>query len=278
MSYSGKTILLATQHKKEEAIAPVFKEHLQCNVWVPNDFDTDQFGTFSGEIARTGNQYEAMIFKAKQAAEKYQYDYVVSSEGSFGPHPTLYFVPGAIEMLAFLDIKNDITIVETLVTQETNFAHCDITAMEEPSEFLKSIDFPSHGVIVRDLISKQIIAKGIQQREVLQQVIQQGFQNTKQIRIETDMRAHMNPTRMKIISSLANKLVKRIATCCPSCNTAGFGKISLSGNLCCEACGTLTELYKEKVLNCVKCEFKSYLAREDGLLQASQKYCPYCNP
>jgi hypothetical protein len=278
MSYTHKTILLATKHKKEQVIAPVFKAHLQCDVWVPSDFDTDQFGTFTGEIARTGSQYEALIFKAKRAAEKYQYDYVVSSEGSFGPHPSFYFVPGAIEMLAFLDIKNDINIVETLVTQETNFAYCDVTEIKEPVDFLKSIHFPSHGVIVRDLSNNQIVAKGIEQRDVLMQVIQQGLEKAKHMRIETDMRAHMNPTRMKTIRSLTELLVKRIATCCPACNTPGFGKIALSGNLCCEDCGTPTELYKEKVLNCLKCDYKSYLARDDGLLQASPQYCPYCNP
>jgi hypothetical protein len=181
-------------------------------------------------------------------------------------------------MLAFLDINNDITITETLVTQETNFAHHDVTTTAEPIDFLKSINFPSHGVIIRDFSNNQILAKDIQQHEVLMQVIQQALQNAKQIRIETDMRAHMNPTRMKTIRSLAEILVKRIITCCPACNTPGFGKISVVGNLCCEACGTPTELYKEKILNCLKCDFKSYLAREDGLLQASQRYCSYCNP
>jgi hypothetical protein len=278
MSYADKTILLATQHQKEQAIAPVFKQYLECDVCVPSDFDTDQFGTFTGEIARAGNQYEALILKAKKAAEKYQCDYVISSEGSFGPHPSFYFVPGGVEMLAFIDIKNDITIVENLVTQETNFSHYDMTAIDEPTDFLRSIYFPSHGLIIRDLNSNQILAKGIQEHSVLMQVIKQGLDNSKHIRLETDMRAHMNPTRMNNIASLAEKLVKRIISCCPACHTPGFGKILLSGNLCCEACGTPTELFKRKVLNCLKCDFKSYLAREDGLFRASQQYCPYCNP
>lgn len=82
MLYARKPILLASKHKKEQAISPPFNQILQCELWVPNDFDTDQFGTFIGEIARTGNQYETLIMKAKNAAEIYGYKQVIASEGN----------------------------------------------------------------------------------------------------------------------------------------------------------------------------------------------------
>lgn len=278
MSYAGQTILLASKHKKEQAIAPPFKQILQCELWVPNDFDTDQFGTFTGEIVRTGNQYEALILKAKKAAEMYGYKHVIASEGSFVPHPSLYFVPAAVEMLVFLDVEADLTIVESLVSQETNYAHCDLDQFKLPDEFLKSVGFPEHALIGRQIDTGEIIAKAIQTEEQLRQAITVGLRKGGKVRLETDMRAHLNPTRMKILGNLAKKLVQRIETQCPGCATAGFGKITYEGNLCCEACNTPTELYQHKILNCLKCDFQRRVGREDGLLQASQQYCPYCNP
>ena len=278
MSYAKKTFLLATQHQKELAIAPIVKQHLECNIWVPNNFNTDQFGTFTGEIKRIGSQYDALIIKAKQAAQQYDYDYVISSEGSFGPHPHYYFMPGAIEMMAFIDMKKELIIAETLVTQHTNFDHYDIIIPEAPINFLKKIKFPSHAIILRDLDSNEILSKGIRESHLLIKTIKNQLAHNTRLRIETDMRAHMNPTRMYTIRLLAEKLVQRIATHCPSCYTPGFGHITFSGHLDCEFCDTPTKLYQQKVLNCLSCDFKSYLPRDDGLQDAPQQYCPYCNP
>ncbi|HAT9490883.1 TPA: hypothetical protein JBD00_06580 [Legionella pneumophila subsp. pneumophila] len=279
MHYQNQRVLLASKHQKEKAIQPPFEEKLGCRIHVPADYDTDQFGTFTGEIPRKASAYETLILKAKAAAKQFGYRYVISSEGSFGPHPQLYFCPADTELMAFVDLDNDLIIAEHEVSTETNYSHIDISATDDYEAFLNKAKFPSHGIIVRALNSEEnYIQKGICEREQLKTAIQKAFTYSTTIRLETDIRAMMNPLRMNVINKLAVKLVHRIQQYCPQCHTPGFGKISSEGHLACISCGTPTELYLRKVLNCLKCEFKTYQARDDGLEFADQRYCPYCNP
>ncbi len=52
MNYIDKVVLLASKHSKEQAIEPVLRQKLGCQLHV-DDIDTDLFGTFTGEIPRT---------------------------------------------------------------------------------------------------------------------------------------------------------------------------------------------------------------------------------
>ncbi|HAT1595695.1 TPA: hypothetical protein JAN72_13080 [Legionella pneumophila] len=279
MHYQNQRVLLASKHQKEKAIQPPFEEKLGCTIHIPVDYDTDQFGTFTGEIPRKASAYETLIQKAKAAAQQFGYRYVISSEGSFGPHPQLYFCPADTELMAFIDLDNDLIIAEHELSTETNYSHIDISDQDDYEAFLDKAKFPSHGIIIRTLDSENhFIEKGIRDRDYLRTVIKKAFEFSPRIRLETDMRAMMNPLRMNTINKLAVKLVHRIQQHCPQCHTPGFGKISSEGHLACISCGTPTELYLRKVLNCLKCEFKTYQARDDGLEFADQRYCPYCNP
>ncbi|HAU1192432.1 TPA: DUF6671 family protein [Legionella pneumophila] len=279
MHYQNQRVLLASKHQKEKAIQPPFEEKLGCTIHIPVDYDTDQFGTFTGEIPRKASAYETLIQKAKAAAQQFGYRYVISSEGSFGPHPQLYFCPADTELMAFVDLDNDLIIAEHELSTETNYGHIDISDQDDYETFLDKAKFPSHGIIIRTLDSENhFIEKGIRDRDYLKTAIKKAFDFSPRIRLETDMRAMMNPLRMNTINKLAVKLVHRIQQHCPQCHTPGFGKISAEGHLTCVSCGTPTELYHRKVLNCLKCEFKTYQARDDGLEFADQRYCPYCNP
>jgi hypothetical protein len=94
------------------------------------------------------------------------------------------------------------------------------------------------------------------------------------LRLETDMRAMMNPTRMQVINKLAIKLVKRLQCDCKQCKTPGFGKVSVKGNLLCALCGTETALYQLKVLSCIKCNYQEFIPRQDGMGKADPTFCP----
>lgn len=50
--FSGKRVLLASMHGKESAIGPVLEHRMGWKLELATDLNTDQFGTFSGEIAR----------------------------------------------------------------------------------------------------------------------------------------------------------------------------------------------------------------------------------
>ncbi len=92
------------------------------------------------------------------------------------------------------------------------------------------------------------------------------------------MRADMNPTRMKLIGELAQKLANRIATACPKCDSPGFGLIHTEMGLPCSSCEMPTELTLNEVWGCVCCNHTEKRGRKDGLKQASPADCPFCNP
>ena len=83
--YNNAVVALATKHRKETVIAPSFEKDLGMKLVLP-DVDTDRLGTFTGEIARTGDALQTAIDKAKLAMKKTGMPYGLASEGSFGPH------------------------------------------------------------------------------------------------------------------------------------------------------------------------------------------------
>lgn len=278
MTYDNQLILLATKHKKETVIAPVFSKYLGCNIVVPSDFDTDQFGTFSGEIPRLKPPLATAIDKAQDAINRFNHPYAIASEGSFGPHPAFYFAPADMEIMVFVDQTRQLTITETEVSTETNYGSLTVSALNQHQDFLTEVHFPSHRLMVRSLDDAKIIAKGIGDEVSLNLALQQALSSSKEARIETDMRAMHNPTRMKIIERLARKLAERVATCCVGCGTPGFGHTETKGSLPCSVCGSATELHEYIVLSCLKCDYTVTKQRVDGLEQADPQFCQYCNP
>jgi hypothetical protein len=278
MTYESIDILLATKHKKEEAIRQPFIDAFNANIIVPNDYDTDVFGTFTGEIPRLMNAYDTVIKKANDALFTYSYEYAIASEGSFGPHPTLFLSPADIEIMCFVDRKKNITITETELTTKTNYAHLDITPLTDYASFLKQIQFGSHALVIRLLDNNEIVDKGIKTLDELTITLNKSFKQSKQLRLETDMRAMMNPTRMSVINTLAIKLVNRLKCTCRKCETPGFGKLAFKDHLDCGACGSKTNLHKYQVSQCIQCDYQELHPRADGLSFCDPTYCNDCNP
>jgi hypothetical protein len=277
MDYRNQSVLLASKHEKEKVIAEVFFNKLSCTLEV-HEFDTDQFGTFTGEIARTLNPYETCVLKARRAAEHCGYDLAIASEGSFGPHPAFPFIPSDHEIMVFLDRKNKWMIAEQYTTSKTNYRMMTITPNTELDDFLEKAGFPEHALTLQTNSDKMVIAKGIRDIEALQAALALGFQHENELFIATDMRAMMNPLRMQAISVLAEKLAHRIQCCCPNCSTPGFGLKKTSGSLPCNECLSPTSLYQHEVWGCIQCEYQETHPRKDGLEAAEPQYCDYCNP
>jgi hypothetical protein len=58
------TLVIATMHGKEKVIAPLLVKALGVKIIVPENFDTDLYGTFSGEIE--GKRRHCSSFKRHQ--------------------------------------------------------------------------------------------------------------------------------------------------------------------------------------------------------------------
>lgn len=277
MYYRNQSVLLASKHEKEKAIAAPFMTRLSCTLRV-HDFDTDQFGTFTGEIPRTLSPYETCLLKAKTAAKHYNCPLAVASEGSFGPHPAFPFVSSDHELMVFFDRTRDWIIAEQLVSQKTNYATLTINKNTDLDAFLKRVYFPSHALIVQVPSNNHVLAKGVNDLESLNHQLDLGFETEKELLLATDMRAMMNPTRMEVIGELADKLTRRIASLCSRCNRPGFGFKTTKGFLPCALCGSSTSFYEQEVWGCIGCEYTEYKMRQDGRLKADPSYCYYCNP
>jgi len=81
--YRGVTAAFATKHFKESVVAPAFAT-LEISVVVP-EVDTDQLGTFTGEIHRVGTPKEVVLKKARLGIQASGLLYGIASEGSIGP-------------------------------------------------------------------------------------------------------------------------------------------------------------------------------------------------
>jgi hypothetical protein len=277
MYYQNQTILLASKHQKERAISAPFWHRLSCTLDV-HDFDTDQFGTFTGEITRTASPYATCLLKAKSAAQYFSYSLALASEGSFGPHPKVPLLPCAHEIMIFVDLERDWIISEQIMSHHTNYAIMTINAKTELETFLNQVGFPSHGLTLQSAQDKQVLAKGIRDEATLASVLQQGFQQNEELLLATDMRAMMNPTRMEMIHELADKLAIRISNVCMKCHAPGFGFKKIQGQLPCQCCGGPSSYFKEEIWGCIRCEYQECRQRSDGLLVADPSYCFVCNP
>jgi hypothetical protein len=277
--FAGRELVIATKHQKELVIAPALEESIGVKCFVPKDFDTDQFGTFCGEIERKLSPLETARMKCYAAMAATDSDLSVSSEGSFGPHPSLVFIPGDEEWLVFIDKKNNLEISVRELTTETNFNGRQITTKTELTDFASSAKFPSHGLIMtftRNGVKDTI--KGIQDWDLLFDAFDTHIHTGESVIVETDMRAFCNPTRMGIIKRAVSKLIEKIESVCPVCNTPGFGVIEVRDGLPCSLCHCPTRSIRSHLYRCQRCNHGHEIHFPNGKMKEDPMYCDYCNP
>lgn len=281
LNYERCRIVLTTKHRKQDAIGPAIRELLSAEI-VPFEFDTDTLGTFSGEIAREGTALECVRRKCELGIEYSNADYAIASEGSFGPHPSLPFIPCDYELLYFNDRRRGFCLHESLISTKTNYRMQSLGSYEELVRFGENAQFPSHALIVRPNVSldRSVIFKGIQSAYELRRAFEecQRTSSDGNVWVETDMRAHMNPTRMSTIAELAVKLCRRLLEECPACKAPGWGMVGTEKGLLCGYCSFPTEMISSEIHGCVLCDHSEITSRPDGLTFASPKYCGRCNP
>lgn len=271
MAYRGTTAALATRHGKEQAIAPAFAA-LGMALRVPHDIDTDTLGTFTGEVPRPAPMRETARMKARLGMDATGLPIGIASEGSFGPHRVIPFLAAGRELMVFIDDERGIEVAEEALSERTNFAALELVPGADLEGFLTRAGFPQHALVLRH---GDAIHKGIATRGDLDRLLARC---DGPARLETDMRAHLNPTRMAEIAALAGRLAQRLATDCPACGTPGFGPVRREAGLPCEDCGAPTPLIRSIVLGCARCAHEHHQPRQDMRAAASPADCPECNP
>ncbi len=277
--FSGRKVIIATKHQKEKVIAPLLENELGLEAQVLEGFDTDVFGTFTGEVERLYDPVETARQKCIKAMELSGCDMAIASEGSFGNHPSIIFVPADSEIVLLIDKKNELEFIVSEISTKTNFNGSEIKSYSELQTFAEHSLFPSHGLILRkSKDSKDDIFKGITTAEELKKHFDYLMEKYGSVYAETDMRAMYNPTRMEIIETAAQKLIVKIKSLCPNCQTPGFSTTEVLPGLTCENCGAPTRSTLLHILSCQSCGFKEEKMYPSGRRYEDPMYCDVCNP
>ena len=281
--FAGRVAVIATMHRKEAAIAPLLESSLGVQTHVPSNFNTDSFGTFTRDIDRPADQLATARLKAKGALELTGETLAIASEGSFGPHPQIPFVPCDRELIVLLDLEHNLEIVGQAISTDTNYRSQTIRSLDDALAFAQTVGFPDHGLVVMPTTEgspSEAIAKGITTESALTAAVEDVLADSPSgtAHIETDMRAHCNPTRMQVIAEATEDLVRAIAQRCPSCDCPGFAIVRRNPGLPCGWCGTPTLLTWSITYRCQRCALEEEDKFPEGQPTADPGNCPYCNP
>lgn len=284
--YWGAKIVFSTMHKKENILSSIFKQKLNIDFLVPPAINTDQFGTFTGEIKRESALKEVLRKKALLGLELCQQDVGLASEGSFGPHPWMPFVECNQESLLLLDKKRNIEIFVNHINTKNRAHYAEVSRDEELSCFLTTIGFPQQAVIVKPTHdysgSSDYIFKGLTNEKKVSQAIKIIYNDLKlkKIWIETDHRAHLSPARRQTILEAGRQLLAKIMSVCPTCNYPGFDMSDVIRGLVCSECGQPSRHPKEEIWTCSNrlCFYSEVKPRWDGMTSLDPSECEECNP
>ena len=274
--------VIATMHGKETVIAPLLQGALGLRTELPTDFDTDCFGTFSGDVPRVDTALATARAKIAAAFKQVPHAHIgIASEGSFGPHPLLPMIPIDNELLLLIDRRAGIEVAGHHATPRTNYAHCVVTAAEAAVAFAQRIGFPAHGLIVIGALDGKpapahMLRKNLTTLPELLVAVADGIAVCGAAMLQTDMRAHRNPTRMRAIRRATIDLVRRYRSRCPRCARAGFVITERLPGLPCPACNAPTRMLRATASVCTGCGCCYEQAGEAA--SADPDGCDHCNP
>jgi hypothetical protein len=277
--FEGRKLVIATKHGKESVISTLLEETFGVITCVPNSLDTDVLGTFSGEVERIHDPLTTARLKCQMAMDIANCDLAIASEGSFGPHPALYFVPADDELLLFVDKLNALEIVVREISTNTNFKGGFIQSGEELLDFASRSNFPSHALIIKaEKNGIKEARKGIMDQEMLLSTFIDFQQRFGKVYVETDMRAMHNPTRMDVIRNATLKLIEKINSKCPKCELPGFSITDRKTGLPCEICNWPTQSTLSFIYHCQGCSYSLEVKFPNGKTTEEALYCDLCNP
>ena len=277
--YTGRSAALATMHGKLPLIAPTFGE--QVNLQVINvSINTDAFGTFTGDIARTMTPIATAEAKAREAMERSGLQLGLASEGSIGTDAVIGFLVLDTELLVLVDDQRGIVISEAFSSHDIVAGSFSPDSDRSIEDFLTRVDFPNHGLIVKTVGgSTSCAVQGITDRSELNQVIAQmrDSRRYEQLIVESDLRAHYSPSRRRNIRQAAHRLAARVGRLCPNCSCPGWGTTQTIFGLPCRWCGTTCQsVPRAHIWGCYACDHLWVKELDDEF--SDPKHCPACNP
>jgi len=271
--YRGRQVAVGTRHGKQDQFRPAFTEILGAHLVTPPNLDTDQFGTFSGEISRPGAAVAAARAKARLAMEVTGLPLGLSTEASYGRLPDGN-CPGHEEIVLFVDSELHIEVLEgNRTTSVPGSSHAVARGADVPAYLLAGL--PNQALIVRgeDVDPVKGIT-GVADLHTAVATVSALSAHSLAI-VEPDLRAHHNPSRRVVLTTLAERLARRLATACPACGAPGFGQVDNEYGLPCRVCATPTPAAWRAVQGCPRCPHTTTVAVAES---GDPALCPACNP
>lgn len=277
--YFGSTAVITTKHEKDILLAPAFRE-VGIELQLAN-LDTDQLGTFSGEIKRIDSQRETAVKKARLGMQSTGIKIGLASEGSIGADPLVPLLFSNIECLAWVDDLLGFDLVEFYRSFEIKTFYAEFSSDDSIDALMDSIqasnDLSRNALIVRTKDPADSVIKGINDIRKLRSAILSISKTFDFAVIESDFRAHFSESRRNNISRCANRLIARLKSNCPTCDIPGFGHKRFTVGLPCQYCGQeVTNFVSGEVIGCVKCGYE--IEKSNGLTEADPGSCKDCNP
>ncbi|MBS1976676.1 MAG: hypothetical protein JST46_04865 [Bacteroidetes bacterium] len=277
--WTGRRLVIATQHGKEKMLSPLLEKCWGVITEVPNHLDTDKFGTFTGEVQRIDGALEAARKKCAEALRISHATLALASEGSFGSHPDVPFLPVDEELLLLTDKDSGREYIASEISTDTNFDGRPLASWKEAEDFAAAIGFPSHGLIIRPSTDNfTFLEKGITDWRLFRAAFDSCLKSSGSVYAETDMRACFNPTRMKVIEAAGRKLIELVNSRCPICSAPGFGVSRTITGLPCRLCHLPTASIRSLEYSCQECGNRSVVPRPDRKEFEEPMYCVHCNP
>ena len=280
---SSRIAWLVTRHGKARALRPALGAAAGLAVRTLRAVDTDAFGAFSRETDRRGSPLDAARAKIDAGAAAHPGATVLlASEGSFGPHPAIPFLALGDELVLLRDLRTGLEVAGRDIGPATNYAHRVVSGPGEALAFADACGFPAHGMIVLGVVEGRpapdaFACKTARTREDLARAVAGAVEACGSAFVETDMRAHRNPTRLSAIRRAGRDLSLRLASPCPRCARPGFWRVRSLPGLPCSDCGAPTRRPVAEVLGCSGCGHESE-RRLAGEAWADPAVCENCNP
>lgn len=272
-------VAFATKHGKESVVGHVFENalgweirHIEC--------DTDQFGTFSGEVERPYSAEQTARLKALAGIELSGIPRGIASEGTIGPHPAIPVIVADVEVMVYVDRERGYDIVERYVSSDIVAIREQLTNEQMIDDVVFKADLPRHAVILRHPDSSMNwVRKGLTDVASLTDAYREftaTFPGSSPA-VESDFRAMHSPSRMRNIERCATQLALRLAQACPGCAAPGWGVTKREFGRVCSGCGfEVAESPKAEVFSCGSCSYREHHPVEPVMEDPAR--CSRCNP
>lgn len=278
-TYAGARAVLATKHGKLASIAPSLGG--VGLVLEAVAVDTDVLGTFAGEIPRSAPPLETAVAKARLGMAATGIAIGLASEGSIAAHPMAPWITVDHEIVVLVDDQRNIVVAGHASSWDITAIARTVRPGEALSRLLSDADVPHHALIVTPNVGPpRPVRKALRREADVVAAVESCSRSSADgaARVQTDLRAHVCPSRRVVIGEAAADLAVRLLALCPSCGSPGWGRTDVLRGVPCAWCAAEVDLVRAEIDGCPACAHRRERVVVPDDATADPGDCPRCNP